>query len=132
MVNLRNQGLKHGGRITRGRNQIRVHNVDVGGRVECNAHHAVLVVRMIFAKPAKRNRPSAQIMALVNVIFNAFAERVVFILQGNVVSVAERGIGRRNVHVTAGIINVAYHFLAFFNEQQARLGHNLGVGIHAD
>ena len=52
-VNLRNQRLEYGSRVTRGCNQIRMHNVHIGGRVECEADHAVLVMWMVFAKPTE-------------------------------------------------------------------------------
>lgn len=105
-VNLRNQGFKHGGRIPRGCNQIRVHNVDISCRVERNPDHAVRVVWMIFAKPAERNRLAAHVMIHVKEVFNAFAHRVILVLHRDVESVAERGVGCCYIHVAVGILNV--------------------------
>ena len=126
-MDLRNERFKHGNGIPCGCNQIRVHNVNISRRAERYSDCAVCVVRMVFAEPTKRNRFAALVMIRMNEIFNALAQRVVFILQRHIVSVAQRGVGRRNFNVTTGIFNIGNHFLAFFNEKHARLSDNLGI-----
>jgi len=130
-VNLRNQRLKYGRRVARGLHQIRVRNVHFRRRIECQADHAVRVVRMGFAKPAVRNGPTTSVVIGVNEVFNALAQRVVLVLQRYVVTVAQRAVRRHHVHIAAGILNIAHELVAFFNEQHARLGQNLHIGIHA-
>ena len=107
-MDLRNKGFKHGRRIARGCNQIRVHNVHIRRRTECHADHTVRVVRVVFAEPAKRNRLAALVMVRVKEVFNALAQRVVLVLHRDIVPVAQRGVGRRHIHVAAGILNIIY------------------------